>query len=392
MERFCLIARLFLCSPQKTINPIIKMYSRRKFIKHIAGATSALAFNPLMSSCLGTKKIDPLINLLDRSIGIDTHNHIDVPFNANEILGLKMDLSGALKKSGLSGICMTFAVDRPELTTEGEAYQRFLTGLDAMDAILKSNDIKRALIFSDIKKAHRENQPVVIQAVEGGHFLEGKIERLETAYTRGLRLLGLLHDNQFSVPLGDIYTDPPKFGGLTEFGKSVIKACNKLGILVDLTHCSKDAIKNALEVSSKPILISHTGLDTRLGQDEKMAKMMMPRLINKEQAKIVAKSGGVIGVWTHLASTPTAYVENVRAMVDVVGIDHVCIGTDTKLTIPDGSAQRFGKQTNTAWESQKEGFLYSVAAAMLKLGFTENEVIKISGANFCRIFDKATSH
>jgi membrane dipeptidase len=256
--------------------------------------------------------------------------------------------------------------------------------------LLKSNDIKRAISLSDLKKAHKAKKPIVIQSVEGGHFMEGKIERLEIAYKRGLRLLGLLHDNQFSEPLGDIYTDTPKYDGLTEFGKNVIKECNRLGILIDLTHCSNDAINDALEVSTRPLLISHTGLDSRLGSDEKMAKMMLSRLISKEQAKIVANAGGVIGVWTHLASSPKEYAENIRAMVNVVGIDHVCIGTDTKMAVPTGTNSKHGKQTNATWKNQEEGFFPTVAKAMLASGFTESEIIKIGGSNFCRIFDKAT--
>ena len=363
-------------------------WSRRTFVRNMAGVSSVLALSPLIPSCVSTKKVSPMTYILTNTTGVDTHNHIDVPFNSNEIAGLKVDVHGALKKSGLSAICITFAVDRPELTKEGEAYQRFLTGLDAMDAILKNNNIKRALNLSDLKKARKENQPIVIQSVEGGHFLEGKIERLEIAFNRGLRLLGLLHDNQFSVPLGDIYTDPPKFGGLTEFGKTVIQECNRLGILVDLTHCSNDAIHDALEVSTRPVLVSHTGLDSRLGKDEKMANMMKPRLISKEQAKIVADAGGIIGIWTHLAGSPLEYAQNIRAMVDVAGVDHVCIGTDTKMAIPEGSGQRFGKQTNDAWENQTDGFFPTVAKAMMETGFTEDEIIKIGGGNFCRLFDK----
>lgn len=368
-----------------------KAWSRRTFVKNMAGVCSVLVISPLIPSCVSTKKVSPMTNILTNAIGIDTHNHIDVPFNASEILNLKVNLQRELKKSGLSAICMTFAVDRPELTKEGEPYQRFLTGLDGMDAILKNNNIKRALNLSDLKKAHKAKEPIVIQSVEGGHFLEGKIERLEIAYNRGLRLLGLLHDNQFSVPLGDIYTDPPKFGGLTEFGKTIIKECNRLGIVVDLTHCSNAAINDALEVSTKPLLISHTGLDSRLGTDERMAKMMMPRLISKEQAKIVADAGGVIGVWTHLASSPLEYAQNIRAMVDVVGIDHVCIGTDTKMAIPEGSNERIGGKTNVAWENQPDGFFPTIAKAMMEVGFTEDEIIKIGGGNFCRLFDEVTS-
>jgi membrane dipeptidase len=125
--------------------------------------------------------------------------------------------------------------------------------------------------------------------------------------------------------------------------------------------------------------------------------MMKPRLISKEQAKIIADAGGVIGVWTHLADSPLAYAQNIRALVDVVGIDHVCIGTDTKLTPsyrPGGGQNnnnRPGERTNLAWADQKEGFYYTVVDAMLKTGFTANEIGKVGGGNFCRVFDAATA-
>ncbi len=125
--------------------------------------------------------------------------------------------------------------------------------------------------------------------------------------------------------------------------------------------------------------------------------MMRPRLISKEQAKIVADAGGVIGVWTHLADTPLEYAQNVKALVDVIGIDHVCIGTDTKLIPsyrPGGGGQnseRIGERTNKAWQNQTVGFYHTVVDAMLKAGFTEDEIGKVGGGNFCRVFDAATS-
>jgi hypothetical protein len=101
---------------------------------------------------------------------------------------------------------------------------------------------------------------------------------------------------------------------------------------VDLAHCSAETVDAALKITTKPVLISHTGLDTQLGNNPRMANMMKPRLISKERAKIVADAGGVPGVWIHLADTPLAYGENVRALADIAGVDHVCIGTGTKLT------------------------------------------------------------
>ena len=127
-----------------------------------------------------------------------------------------------------------------------------------------------------------------------------------------------------------------------------------------------------------------------------MARMMRPRLIGKEQAKLVADAGGVIGVWTHLADTPLDYARNVRALVDVIGADHVCIGTDTKLTQPSGRPggqqhARAGERTNQVREGQTAGFYYVVVDAMLKTGFTPDEIGKIGGANFLRVFGAATS-
>jgi membrane dipeptidase len=406
-------------------------WSRRKFIAAFAGMGGAIMFSPLSSWSLD--EIDTRVaEIVAKTIGIDTHNHIDVPLNATELPGPKVDLAGDMKKSGLSAICMTFAVDYQKLTKEGEAYERFINGLNAMDEVLNSNNMKHSLNCADLKAAHKTHTPAVIQSVEGGHFLEGQLERLAVVYGRGLRHLGLLHDNDASVPLGDIYTKPAQWGGLTAFGASAIKECNKLGILVDLTHCSNDTINAALKVTTKPVIISHTGLDTQLGQNANMAKMMSPRLISKEQAKIVADAGGVIGVWNHLAETTLEYVQNIKAMADVVGIDHVCIGTDTKLTpsyrpaagagfqsggpkpqpgsgnpgnlderksdnkdrknTDDGKKQaRVGERTNEAWQDQKEGFYYAVVDAMLKTGFTEDDIGKVGGGNFCRVFDAATT-
>lgn len=401
-----------------------QLWSRRKFVTTLTGAGAVIVLNPPLMWAFENE--DPRVAaIVGRTMGIDTHNHVDVPLNAAELPGPKLELAAEMKKSGLSAICATFAVDYQKLTNPGDAYNRFISGLDAMDAVLQSNNIKRSLNVADLKAAKKSGTPTIIQSVEGCHFLEGQASRVQVAYNRGLRHLGLLHDNDASVPLGDVYTNTAKYGGLTALGADVIKECNRLGILIDLAHASNDTINAALKVTTKPVVISHTGLDTQLGQNPFMAKMMKPRLISKEQAKIVAGAGGIIGVWTHLAETPLEYAQNVRAMVDVIGIDHVCIGTDTKLTQPyrspndqgpqqGGDKQggppqnkekggpeggkkeegkgggRVGERTNEAWKDQKVGFYYAVVDALLKTGFAEEDIAKFGGGNFCRVFDAAT--
>jgi membrane dipeptidase len=310
-----------------------------------------------------------------------------------------------------------------------------------MDRQLARNGMKRSLTAADVRAAHDNHQPTVIQAIEGAHFLQGHLERVEEAYERGLRHFGLLHDSDASVPLGDVYTNAPKFGGLTDFGAQVIKQCNRLGILIDLAHANMQTTQAALKVTTRPVIISHTGLDTQLGSNPSMAQMMRPRLISKEQAKMVADAGGLVGVWTHLANTPLDYGKNIRALVDVIGVDRVCIGTDTKLTPPStaqngapgsgrgpgdpgpngagpgapnpgdrgpgfggpgpggrafdgrglGGSQgpRVGERTDLAWQDETAGFYFVVVDAMLKTGFTADEIAKIGGGNFLRVFGEA---
>jgi membrane dipeptidase len=224
---------------------------------------------------------------------------------------------------------------------------KFKNALASMDQQLAHNGMKRSLNMTDLRAAHKKRQPTVIQSIEGAHFLEGHPERIGEAYDRGLRHFGLLHDSDASVPLGDVYTNPAQWGGLTRFGEDVIRECNRLGILVDLAHASAETVIAALKVAAHPVIVSHTGLDTRLGQNPSMARMMRPRLISKEQAP-GGPGGGQNGV-------------------------------------------RIGERTNLAWQDQKVGFYYAVVDAMLKTGFTADEIGKVGGGNFCRVFDAATT-
>ena len=183
--------------------------SRRRFISGVAMTAGAeMMLRPRWA--LAADEIDPRVaKVVATTIGIDTHNHIDVPLTTAEMPGPEIDLAGEMKRSGLAAICMTFATDYQP----GDAYDRFLKGLASMDRQLERNGMKRSLNPADVRAAHAKKQPTVIQAVEGAHFLQGHIERVEEAYGRGLRHLGLLHDSDAPVPLGDVYTNPPALAG-----------------------------------------------------------------------------------------------------------------------------------------------------------------------------------
>jgi membrane dipeptidase len=370
-------------------NPVHK-WTRRKFTTSLLGAGAAMLAS-FRSSSIGGEDDPHFRNLLSRTMGVDTHNHVDVPFSKTEFAGQRYDLPGEFVKSGFAAVCMTFCVDRPPLKGPGDAYERFLMVWDEHDALLQSSGIGWAKQYADVKKAFDSKRPIVVRSIEGGHFVEGKPERIAGAYQRGLRHFGLMHDGQTTPPLGDIYTDPARFNGLTEDGKTVVRECVKQGILVDLAHCSWKAVEDALALTTKPMIISHTGLDTELGSNENMARMMMPRLISKEHARAFASAGGVIGVWTHLADSPTEYVQRLSAMANVVGAKNVCIGTDTKIATPVGVEDRFGRSTNKSWDGMNAGFLPTVVDAMVKAGFRDTDIMDIAGGNYWRIFESATS-
>jgi membrane dipeptidase len=208
--------------------------------------------------------------------------------------------------------------------------------------------------------------PGVILASEGADFLEGQIERVEEFFRRqGLRQLQRVH---YRVnELGDIQTAPPKHGGLTPFGEDVIKQCNELGLVVDVAHGTFDLVKRAAEVCKSPLLLSHTSLS--------LNPPPFSRLISPDHARVIAKTGGVIGIWPPTSIFPDlrALAEGMARMVEVVGVDHVGLGTDM-----------LGLTTTSALKSY--GDLPQLADAMLLTGFSAQEVGKILGGNYIRLF------
>jgi membrane dipeptidase len=354
------------------------------------GANVAALFAPKsLRAQAGTD--DPRVSeVLARTIGIDMHNHV-TPGGARSEQGRKeqessqsnLDLADEIKRSGLTAVCAAFRLD----FNAREPYARFQQGLTAIDGLMGKDGLTRALNLKDLQTAHDKGQPAIVQSIEGAHFLEGHLERVEEVYKRGLRHLQLLHDKGDKVePLGDIYTEPPRLGGLTPFGASVIKECNRLGIVVDLAHASHQTVQGALKVTTQPVIISHTSFDQRPGKNARMARMMAPRLISKDHARVVADAGGVIGVWTKLSDSMSEYVAGIKALVDAIGIDHVGIGSDTDIL-----SSRTGQSTNAAWPGLPGGFFKAVVAEMLHQGFTPGEIGKIGGGNFCRVFDKVTT-
>lgn len=372
--------------------------SRRDLLTTAVGAGGAMVLGPAWLAAAGDG-LDPRVaQVMAKTIGIDMHNHVypagtephpqqGPPRQEEQPQTPGLFIAEELKQSGFTAVCASFVLDFAPNKKPGDARDNFLHWLTTIDAQLDKGHIRRALNLKDLQAAHDHDQPTIVQTVEGAHFIEGRLDRVEEVYKRGLRDLQLLHERDDMVsPLGDTNTTPTHLGGLTAFGAEVIKECNRLGIVVDLAHASHQTVLGALNVATQPLLVSHTSLDSRTGGNPKMAEMMKPRLISKEHAKVVADAGGVIGVWTHLADSLKDFVESIKAMVDAVGIDHVGIGSDTDLL-----SSRVGQGTNKAWPGLTGGFFYSVVGEMLSQGFTADDIGKVGGGNFCRVFGQVTA-
>ncbi len=375
-----------------------KARSRREFLTTTMGAGGAMLLGPAWLHA-AADGVDPRVaQVMARTIGIDMHNHVypagtepqpqngRPPQQKEQPQGPGLSLAEELRRSGLTAVCASFVLDFAPMRKPGDARDKYLNWLTAIDAELEKGHLHRALNLKDLQAAHDQGRPTIVETIEGAQFIEGHLDRVEEVYKRGVRNLQLLHEHDDLVsPLGDVILSPAHLGGLTAFGAEVVKECNRLGILVDLAHASPETVLGALKVARQPILVSHTGLDSRTGNNPKMAEIMKPHLISKENAKVVADAGGVIGVWTKLADSPKQFVENIKAMADVVGIDHAGIGTDTDLLSP-----RVGQGTNHVWPDTKASFFAAVVGEMLTQGFTRDDIAKVGGGNYCRIFGKAT--
>jgi membrane dipeptidase len=204
----------------------------------------------------------------------------------------------------------------------------------------------------------------IVASIEGLDCLEGRIDRVAHFHDRGVRMMQLVH---YRInELGDIQTESPRHGGLTDFGREVVRECTRLGILLDVAHATFDTVKGVVRAIDKPIILSHTIIGDR-----------HPRCIDEDHARLVVSTGGLIGAWaTRLAVDDFGdYIEKIIRLADTIGADHVGIGTDMDAVrapvYDDYSA------------------FYVIPDALRARGMPQEDIEKISGGNFMRVFAAA---
>lgn len=198
--------------------------------------------------------------------------------------------------------------------------------------------------------------------IEGLHNLEGKIENLDRLYDAGFRMAGFTHffDNELGGSMHGL-----KKGGLTPFGRDVLRRMEAKGMIVDIAHLSHAGVAEVLAMAKRPVVSSHGGVQ---------ATCKVNRNLTDDEVRGVAKTGGVIGIgyWEGaICSTdPRAAAKAMKHVRDLVGIQHVALGSDY-----DGA-------TTVRFDTSQ---LAQVTQALMDEGFTPDEIRAVMGENALRV-------
>jgi membrane dipeptidase len=371
---------------------------------------------PVMLAAQSYKKLH------QRAIVIDTHN--DFPNQSIEkSISFDQSLKGIthsdlqrMKEGGMD----------VQVFGTGKGYARANRQIDSLYAWTARNTSAMMITKTpaDLKKAVRKQKLAVMMGVEGGHMIEDKIEYLDALYERGVRYMTLTWNNSTSWASSaqdeskNTVTNEKK--GLTALGVQIVKRMNELGMIVDLSHVGEQTFWDAIRISTKPVIASHS-----------CVYQLCPvfRNLKDDQIKAIAKNGGVIHLnffsgfidsafgkrnavflQSHKrerdslqAINPepyfieeylfTRYPEEVKALrpplsalldhldyiVKLVGVDHVGLGSD------------FDGISSAPQQLDDVTGLPLITKALLEKGYSKKDIRKILGENFMRVFSANSS-
>ncbi len=247
--------------------------------------------------------------------------------------------------------------------TPGEALADHQRQIRAAGRVFRREGLRLARTGSEIAAAHGEGQLAGLLSVEGGDFVEDRLDRIAEAAAQGVRSITIIHYRTNQI--GDTQTEAPTHGGLTPLGRDTIRAMEAAGVLVDLSHASPDTVEQATAIAARPMLLSHSNVAP--------AASGHPRLISLDHARRVTGTGGVVGcVPAGFAQASFEdFVDTIFRMIDQLGIDHVAIGTDMDFTY------RSVLPSYRDWPA--------LAGTLLARGLTEMETARVMGGNVMRI-------
>lgn len=322
-----------------------------------------------------------------RVMALDTHVDIPLNFATSEHDPLDAEAQVNLLSMRSGGLDAAFFI-----VYVGQQPRNEMTYLDVRaDALAKFDAIHRmvelypdeiglATTAAEARALHEQGKLIALIGVENGFSIGRDISVLEEFRERGASYFGLVHNGHNDI--GDSAQPQERFGdlaeehgGLSEFGYRVVEELNRLGILVDVSHASKQTMLDATRHSRTPIIASHSSVN---------GVYTHVRNLDDEQLRAIGENGGVVQIVafdTYLnegrgTADVSDLVDHIDYAVDMIGVEHVGIASD------------FGGGGGiSGWDGAAETF--NVTLELLRRGYTETEISMIWGGNVLRIMEEA---
>ena len=296
-----------------------------------------------------------------------------------------------LERGGVDAQFFSIFAD-PRGRDPGEYRTRAIEMIEALlgQFVRHAGRLTLAVSARDIREAAAAGKVAGLMGLEGGHAIEDELANVENFYDLGVRYMTLTWSN--TNGWADSSGDARRHGGLTDFGREVVREMNRLGMLVDVSHVSDETFWDVIEVTRAPVIASHSSA---------RALVDVPRNLSDEMLRAVTTNGGVVmvnfggtfvdpakaghakaalDILLHLGPSPVPLarlLDQIDHVARVAGIDHVGLGSDFDgtLFLPEGARDVAG--------------FPNITAGLLERGYSEDEIRKILGENLLRVFAQA---
>ena len=355
---------------------------------YVEGSMNQIDGKPLIAVSAEAKALQKTLNIVD--LHSDTlmwnrdlndsvsRGHMDLPRlqDGNVALQLFSSVTKTPKNQNYDGngadtdniTLLTIAQLQPVKTWSSLAERSLYHAQKRDDAVVASAGAIKAVdtagqLDALLSARQKDKRPVgAMLTIEGLQNLEGKAANLDRLYDAGFRMAGLTHffDNELAGSMHGL-----KKGGLTPFGRDIVRRMEAKGMIIDIAHLSHSGVAEVLAMATRPVVSSHGGVQ---------ATCKVNRNLTDDEVRGVAKTGGVIGIgyWDGALcdTSPRAAAKAMKHVRDLVGIEHVALGSDY-----DGA-------TTVRFDTSQ---LVQVTQALMDEGFTAQEIRAVMGENALRV-------